>query len=106
MFPIAMRQLAETAQMPGLQAKPEALGCRDEINSGADQSQSENCTGFCRSFCHQASLRLGFEGDAHRVDAITIARGGLWRIIEHVPQVTAALGATNLSANHAVCSVL
>lgn len=52
------------------------------------------------------SLGLWFEGDAHRVDAVAISGWSLRGIVKDVAQVTAALLAANLGANHAVGFVL
>ena len=56
-------------------------------------------------FCY---LGLGLamcEGDAHRVDAVTVARGSLRGIFKNVTQMTTAGCASNLDARHTVASI-
>ncbi len=43
--------------------------------------------------------------DAHRIDAVPLAGGFPWTIVEDVPQMAAAIGTKGLRADHAVGSV-
>jgi hypothetical protein len=52
------------------------------------------------------SLRLFFEGDTYGIDAESIPSWGLWGILKHMAEVTAAISTPDLNALHAVASIL
>ena len=82
------------------------IGFRPQRRLGAMVAHRSCKAGVTGSSPVVGSLVLSLECNTHRVDAVAISSWGLWRIIKYVSEVTAALRASNLGADHAVGSVL